>query len=561
MPTTKTVRFAAVIAGTATLALVVGVGSGLLAASGTTSAGVESPAPLTVEVSQGPLTSSFVFRGTIGRVSTSAISDLADEGQIVTRVPVTAGQQVAEGDVLLEVAERPTMMLVGVMPMYRNLAPGDSGQDVGQLNDALRRMGMSSPNSSSFTAQTSAAIRGLYARAGYPPPRPSAAAADALRQAKDVLAAARSAAASGASSVSVANAVRALERAKRALQIARSAAILSKATADSEVDGATAVRTRATQAFDLAASRAATAEAGTDPDTGGPVSPSRLAELYAVVASASDEVNAAEAALALSVLSKSTVYLSADSSIQDATDEVSSAKESLADARAIVGRDAGLAAETARAVKDAQTEETEAALAADTPLPRSEAIFIREPSPTITSVAAEVGKLADGELLVIGVDELQVVASVPAADLARVAPGDEVKIDVADKSVSAIGSIISIDEAGTTSTGGQVSHEVIVALDGSQLDESVIGKNVRVVRETTSGSPSTYSVPTTAVRSSLAGATFIDVIRDSQMIPVPVVVGISVQGQVEITTVDPFDLAGAQVVLHWNSPGDADDGD
>lgn len=90
---------------------------------------------------------------------------------IVTAAPRHRGTTVRAGEVVLEVAGRPVIALTGALPAYRDLAPGDVGPDVAQLEQALARIGLDPGDvDDEFTTYTSAAVADLYERLGYPAP-------------------------------------------------------------------------------------------------------------------------------------------------------------------------------------------------------------------------------------------------------------------------------------------------------------------------------------------------------------------------------------------------------
>lgn len=83
----------------------------------------------------------------------------------------TAGQVIRQGEVLYRVDGNPVIVLYGRTPAYRNLAEGDSGPDVRQLNAALVALGYAAssqldPRPDSFTAETAYALGKLQAHLG-----------------------------------------------------------------------------------------------------------------------------------------------------------------------------------------------------------------------------------------------------------------------------------------------------------------------------------------------------------------------------------------------------------
>ncbi|MEV2234755.1 peptidoglycan-binding protein [Streptomyces phaeochromogenes] len=143
--------------------------------------------PVTVEVERRSLTATVVATGTVaftsprplslaGSVGTGAVTSPAGEGaeQRVTKAPV-AGTKVKEGDVLMTVNGRPVLALAGSVPMYRAMGPGATGDDVKQLQKALRRLGFD-PGSAggTFGQGTATAVTNWYRNKGYEAQQPSA---------------------------------------------------------------------------------------------------------------------------------------------------------------------------------------------------------------------------------------------------------------------------------------------------------------------------------------------------------------------------------------------------
>ncbi|MGW5366079.1 peptidoglycan-binding protein [Actinopolymorpha pittospori] len=143
--------------------------------------------PITVGVVRQPLTASVVAQGSVefasprpltlaGSVGSSASSDGDGElAQRVTKAPV-AGRVLKEGDVLMEVSGRPVLVLRGAVPMYRTLRPGTSGDDVRQLQQALRRLGYDpGAVSGTYRQGTASAVTRWYRGKHYQPQEPTVA--------------------------------------------------------------------------------------------------------------------------------------------------------------------------------------------------------------------------------------------------------------------------------------------------------------------------------------------------------------------------------------------------
>jgi HlyD family secretion protein len=207
----------------------VSVGSTLLAAAGfAASQVIKSPAQaaadtkppaadvLTAPVERRVLKETVVLRGTVAAGQSVTVTPVASGGEgaaepVVTKLPVNAGDTIRAGRLLLEVSGRPVFVLKGELPVYRDLKPGAKGDDVAQLQNALRDLGHGTGNdpSGTFRAGTKSALQAFYAGLGYDP-RPAVdddgqavkAAETGVRSAERALEQARSAADAAAPSPS-----------------------------------------------------------------------------------------------------------------------------------------------------------------------------------------------------------------------------------------------------------------------------------------------------------------------------------------------------------------------
>lgn len=123
----------------------------------------------------------------VAAIGVQGVTDSAD--RIVTGLPVGDGDPVQEGDVALEVAARPVVVLRGRLPMFRELRPGAVGPDVRQLQAALRRLGfLRGEPDGRYGAATGEAVEEWYGDLGYPAATTSPGAASALRSARRAVA-------------------------------------------------------------------------------------------------------------------------------------------------------------------------------------------------------------------------------------------------------------------------------------------------------------------------------------------------------------------------------------
>ncbi|MEU0207860.1 peptidoglycan-binding protein [Streptomyces canus] len=167
----------------------VSVGSTLLAVAGfAASQVIKSPAQaaadtkppaadvLTAPVERRVLKETVVLRGTVAAGQSVTVAPVASGGEgaaepVVTKLPVDAGDTIRAGQLLLEVSGRPVFVLKGELPVYRDLKPGAKGDDVAQLQNALRNLGHGTGNdpSGTFRAGTKSALQAFYAGLGYDP--------------------------------------------------------------------------------------------------------------------------------------------------------------------------------------------------------------------------------------------------------------------------------------------------------------------------------------------------------------------------------------------------------
>jgi peptidoglycan hydrolase-like protein with peptidoglycan-binding domain len=129
---------------------------------------------LTVAVRKGSIDSAESFTGKAEWRSTYDVEvPASDSGlrSVVTATPLSAGQGVYAGRVLVEVSDRPVIVLDGAVPMLRDLRMGDVGADVTRLQEGLRDAGYyASESDGVFGAGTLAALQDLYSAVGYAVP-------------------------------------------------------------------------------------------------------------------------------------------------------------------------------------------------------------------------------------------------------------------------------------------------------------------------------------------------------------------------------------------------------
>jgi len=95
-----------------------------------------------------------------------------DVQQIVTHVFCRKGSLAGQGSVLLEVAGQPYFVLQGQVPAYRDLAAGETGEDVAQLQQDLLSLGYGTGSDTLgvYGPGTAAAVSAYYQAHGYTAP-------------------------------------------------------------------------------------------------------------------------------------------------------------------------------------------------------------------------------------------------------------------------------------------------------------------------------------------------------------------------------------------------------
>ncbi|MFF4449258.1 peptidoglycan-binding protein [Streptomyces sp. NPDC001502] len=150
---------------------------------------------LTADVEWRVLAQTVVMRGTVVADQSVAVSPQgvrSGEGAgaaLVTKLPLKAGDPVTAGQLIAEVSGRPVFTLHGAQPMYRDLKPGATGDDVAQLQQALRELGHGTGGDAKgvFGAGTKAALAARYRAIGYEPLPAVADGGAALKSAREAV--------------------------------------------------------------------------------------------------------------------------------------------------------------------------------------------------------------------------------------------------------------------------------------------------------------------------------------------------------------------------------------
>jgi len=137
-----------------------------------------TPAPILVPIEKRQLATKIVTRGTarFGSPHTISVlpSPLKPETNLIFQLP-SEEDQVEEGKVLMVASGRPLFVLLGRLPVYRDLTPGVSGDDVRQLEAGLQRLGFDPGMVDGvYDDRTGEAVSAWYISAGFDPFGPTA---------------------------------------------------------------------------------------------------------------------------------------------------------------------------------------------------------------------------------------------------------------------------------------------------------------------------------------------------------------------------------------------------
>ena len=549
---------------------------------------------VTAPVERRQLSSSIVTRGSIrfadpiqaalaGPVGSSGSTPPAS----VVTTAVEQGTELAEGAVALTVAGRPVFLLQGAVPMYRSIGPGDSGDDVRQLEEALKRLGHD-PGKVDGVADAGlfTAVASFYKAAGHKAQGLTDAEqterrtlSDAVTTAeREVLTAqgALDTAGKPPSTADIAKADAAVQSAVDALDAARRKATSDQASADADV----AAKQRALDDAKAAAATANTeqqkaAKAKSDAQKLSPADPAAVAEADTALTAANDKlatanraVQNAQADLDAANRAKADVGPGSDAAIRQAATSLTVAQADRA------------ALDAPRDTATAQTQLTAATQARDnakanltrfdaehgTTVPAGEIIFVPSAPLRVDEVKVKVGDTASGPVLTLSGPRLAVDTSIAVADRELVREGVKVEVTATDFGITAFGTIDRIESKPGTNGLDKQKVYVSVVLDDAAVAADLAGAAVRVTIPVSSTAGEVLTVPVSAVVTRADGSTL--VVKsdgggsgDAATTEVPVKTGLASGGDVEVTPLTAGALAeGDRVVVNQKAPPPAGGG-
>jgi peptidoglycan hydrolase-like protein with peptidoglycan-binding domain len=482
------------------------------------------PSNITVQVVSEVLSADVITRGDVvydEPVSVALSGSFAEtpEKLVVTQA-VEVDAELAEGAMAVEVVGRPVFLLIGEIPMYRDLRPGATGDDVLQVEEALARMGFLTVGPDNVWDQdTGAAVAAWYQDAGYRPNGLSEEDEVALRAARDRVTGAQAALADSEQALRDANA-----------GAGEAAVAAARAEIDAAEDALALALLDADRANQLAAqavvdAQAELAAAEEDQANGVPGAEEAVAEAMAALDQAEFDVGR--------------VAAEQQSLVEAAQGRVTVAEASLADLQRGIDTSA-IRRQIDAARQDlalAREELTQLEGELGTWLPAGEVVFLKSLPVRVDQVAAARGSVIDGSFITVSGSELALRSSVSERDAARVEVGMDVEIENPETGGTIPGVISAkADRAGTD---GVQPDRVYLEIEPAELPQEIIGTNVRVTIPVSSTGGEVLAVPAAALSATANGSTILQVEEeDGSLRTVAVEPGLAAGGLVEVTPID-----------------------
>jgi multidrug efflux pump subunit AcrA (membrane-fusion protein) len=493
------------------------------------------PSNITVQVVREVLSADVITRGDIvydEPVSVVLSGSFAEtpEKLVVTQA-VEVNTDLAEGAIAVEVVGRPVFLLAGEIPMYRDLRPGATGDDVLQVEEALARMGFFAGTPDNvWDAETSAAVAAWYEAAGYRPNGLSEEDEAALRAARDRVSSAQAAVADAEQALRDVNAgtgQAAIVAAQAEIDAARDAWGLANIDSD---------RANLLAAQAVTAAEASLAAAQQDLANGVPGADVAVAEAAAALDEAKfNQTRTAteQQALVDGAISRLAVAQASLADLQRGTD-TSSLRRQIDTAR----EEVGVAREELAAL--------EAGLG--TWLPAGEVVFLKAMPVRVDQVAVSRGSVIDGAFITVSGSELALRSSVTERDAPRVEVGMEVEIENPETGGVIPGVItFKADRAGTD---GVQPDRIYLEITPQEIPPEIVGTNVRVTIPVSSTGGEVLAVPAAALSATANGSTIVQVEDDDgELRTVTVQPGLAAGGLVEVTPMEGELAEGDWVVV------------
>jgi hypothetical protein len=455
-----------------------------------------TPSPILVPIEERVLTSDIVTRGTarfgLPRSISIVPSAVKPATGVITRLPARS-TQAQEGDVLLTASGRPVFVLQGDTPAYRDLVPGASGDDVRQLEQALKRLGHApGPIDGTYDEQTSAAVADWYTSSGWQPFEPTPDQLAQLHALEQELAAAINNQLAADAAVSAAP------------------LLVSAAQADAAVANKTA-------AADVAAKTALRDQVLVDPDSTAADSASATADLEVARATVTSTLLSGQVAVQAAIEAQT----AAEREARSAADSVARITAELEHARRTTG----------------------------VQVPADEIVFVPALPVRVEQTDVPVGGAASGPVLVVTNNQLAIDSSLPLDEAPLVKPGMVVAIDEPELGLTATGVVARVaDTPGTDGVDGfHIYFEILVDKTTTALE----GFSLRLTIPVQSTGTAVMAVPISALSLAADGTSRVQVDNDGSLEFITVEPGLSADGYVEVRPVNGALTPGQMVVIGY----------
>ena len=574
------------------------------------------PSAITIPVARRTLSAEVIVRGTVRYGAPQSVvlassrlkQSAGTSSDIVTRAP-RAKARLAGGDVAMAVDGRPVFVLPGSVPMHRDLGPGSRGQDVHQLEAALRSAGFA-PGAVDgvYDGSTEAAVSAFYLRRGWDPFGPTDTQLDALRTAEAAAAQARDARLQAVNNAELArrgprpseiaqaridannardaigNARLKVSTSRAKLEAAQGAA--ANATAGESVASANTARDQALADADVAAKRSAVTAAAEEarladarrfelpPDA--TLTDRQAAETAATQAAAA--VGQAQAELNASIAAANAVRVSGGADVQKARNDGAKLVRDVTVARAELRRaQAGpaprpppgaswprrkarvitqvpgtgtLQAITASAAREARRTAGEVgrlSRQAGIQVPANEILFFPALPLRVDAVKAKRGSTVSGRVMNVTNSRLAIDSSLSVSDQKLVRSGDRVTIEEQDLGITARGRVSRV--ATTPGTNGVDPNRFYLSIVPTASLPSLVGASVKLTISVKSTKGSVLAVPVSALSIGGDGRSRLQVRRGQRIELVPVVPGLAAEGLAEVRPADGRRLSAGDLVV------------
>jgi len=530
-----------------------------------------TPSPILVPVEQRVLSSNIVTRGTarfgLPQPISIAPSSLKPNTGLIATLPLP-NTQFVEGDVILTASGRPLFVLQGKTPAYRDLIPGISGDDVLQLEEALKRLGFAPGRvDATYSQKTSAAVAKWYKSKGWVPFGPTREQLDQIKTLEQEWGVARKhkiAADGNATTAALSvEAARALAdrnnkaavaelEARRTDWLRLTGAQKEGTPSAVEVAKTIAEHNNKAAAAEIATQISARAVIVLDPRQ--PETARKNAEAKLELARAAARKTKMEGELAIQAAKRETKLAAeqlelAEAAVKSTRLEGEMAIQAALDALKVAEFDARLASHQAdRLTADFDIAKQKLGMQ----VPADEIVFIPAAPVRVKDITAHVGDPARGTVMTVTDNQLAIDSSLPLDAALLVKPGMPVSIDEQALGIKATGVVEKV--ANTPGTHGVDGYHIYLEVRVTKTSNRLEGFSLRLTIPIESSDVEVTVVPISALSLAPDGTSRVQVDNSGKLEYMIVEPGLSADGYVEVTPVKGTLKPGQLVVVGYENP-------